>query len=112
MFHPKWFNSEHDVKVGVILFLKNEGSLNNTYQYGTIKDVEFSKDGKIRRVTIKSQLENTNQETQRAVRNIVMIHPVDETCIKNLAKWRRKRLWCIVYHQDLDFSQLVRGSLV
>ena len=84
MFHPKWFNSERDVKVGdVILFLKNEGSLNNTYQYGMIKDVEFSKDDKIRRVTIKyrNTNENTNRETRRAVRNIVMIHPVDETCI-------------------------------
>ena len=41
-------NSERDVKVDdVILFLKNEGSLNNTYQYGIIKDVEFSKDDKI-----------------------------------------------------------------
>ena len=84
MFHPKWFNSERDVKVGdVILFLKNEGNLNNTYQYGMIKDVEFSKDDKIRRVTIKyrNTNENTNRETRRAVRNIVMIHPVDETCI-------------------------------
>ena len=80
MFHPKWFNGERDVKVGdVILFLKNEGSLNNTYQYGMIKDVEFSKDDKIRRATIKYR--NTNRETRRAGRNIVMIHPVDETCI-------------------------------
>ena len=84
MFHPKWFNSERDVKVGdVILFLKNEGSLNNTYQYGMIKDVEFSKDDKIRKVTIKypNINENTNRETRRTVQNIVMIHPVDETCI-------------------------------
>ena len=99
MFHPKWFNSERDVKVvDVILFLKNEESLNNTYQYGMIKDGEFSKDDKIRRVKIKYQNtnENTNRETRRAV----------------TAKWRRKRLWCIVYHQDVDFSQLVRGSVV
>ena len=84
MFHPKWFNSERDVIVGdVIFFLKNEGSLNNTYQYGMIKDVEFSKDDKIRRVTVKywNSNENTNPETRRAVRNIVIIYPVDETCI-------------------------------
>ena len=84
MFHPKWFNSERDVKTGdVILFLKNDGSFNNTYHYGMIKDVEHSKDDKIRRVTIKYRNfnEDTNRETRRAVRNIVMIHPVDETCI-------------------------------
>ena len=45
-----------------------------------IKDVEFSK---IRRVTIKywNTNKNMNRETRLAVRNIVMIHPVDETFI-------------------------------
>ena len=34
MEQPKWFRSDRDVKIcDVVLFTKNEGSVENTYQY-------------------------------------------------------------------------------
>ena len=80
MEQPKWFKSERDVKIGdVVLFLKNEGFTNN-YQYGMIHGVQRSEDGLIRKVIVKYR--NANEETDRftwrAVRSLVLIHPIDE----------------------------------
>ena len=37
MHHPKWFQTDRDVKVGdVVLFSKQENQLSSTYQYGMI----------------------------------------------------------------------------
>ena len=84
MHQPKWFDNERDVKEGdVILFLKNDGALKSTYQFGKIKEIERSQDNRIRKVTItyRNHNESINRETRRGVRHIVMIHPVDETSI-------------------------------
>ena len=81
MHQPKWFRTEYDMKVGdIVLFLKKEGLLNSTYQYGMVKDVEVSKDGKIRTVILKyrNHQESVDRETRRAVRQLVVIHRVEE----------------------------------
>ena len=81
MYQPKWFNSERDVKVGdVVLFLKQEGSLCGTYQYGIISTINRGTDGNIRKVNVRyrNHNENIDRETSRAVRQLIMIHPIDE----------------------------------
>ena len=84
MHQPKWFDNERDVKEGdVILFLKNDGALKSTCQFGKIKEIKQSPDNRIRKVTIiyRNHIESINRETRRGVRHIVMIHPVEETSI-------------------------------
>ena len=67
----------------IIFFLKNDGALASTYQFGKIKEIERSQDNRIRKVTItyRNHNESINRETRRGVRHIVMIHPLDETSI-------------------------------
>ena len=81
MNQPKWFRTDYDIKVGdIVLFLKKEGLLNSTYQYGMVKSVEVGKDEKIRTVILKyrNHHEAVDRETRRAVRQLVVIHKVDE----------------------------------
>ena len=48
MEQPKWFCSDRDVKIcDVVLFMKNEGTVVNTYQYGMVHETELSRDGMI-----------------------------------------------------------------
>ena len=79
MDQPKWFNSDRDVKVGdIVLFRKNDKDYSGTYQYGIIK-LSTSKDGKIRMVTVEyKNHESTKRVTNRGIRDLIMIHPVDE----------------------------------
>ena len=84
MHQPKWWDNEREIKEDdIVLFLKNEGALKNTYQYGKIKAIERSQDNKIRKViiTYRNHNESVNRETRRGVRQIVTIHPVDKTNI-------------------------------
>ena len=81
MEQPKWFHSDRDVKIcDVILFTKNEGSVVNTYQYGMVHETELSRDGLIQKVIIKykNSSENIDHFTTRAVRDLVLIYPVEE----------------------------------
>ena len=81
---PKWFGNERDVKEGdAILFLKNDGALKSTYQFGKIKEIERSQDNRIWKVTItyRNHNESINRETRWGVRHVVMIHHVDGTSI-------------------------------
>ena len=81
MVQPKWYLDDRDVKVGdVIIFLKHESTLSNTYQYGMVKEIFTGTDGKIRKVNVKyrNYNENVDRVTTRSVRNLVLIHPVDE----------------------------------
>jgi len=78
---PKWFRNDVDIKIGdVVLFLKNDSILSSIYQYGLVKDVKPGHDGKLRKATItyRNHNESVNRETFRAVRNLVVIHHVDE----------------------------------
>ena len=81
MIQPKWFRSDTDIKVGdIVLFLKKEGELNNRYQYGKVTETKISRDGKIRSVSVtyRNYNENTDRVTGCAVRELVVIHGVDE----------------------------------
>ena len=78
---PKWFDSDQDVQVGdVVLFLKKEKEFAGNYQYGIVKSVEPSRDSKIRKVIVEyvNNSETVRRETRRSVRELVVIHPVDE----------------------------------
>ena len=84
LHRPKWFRNDYDVKPGdIVLFLKHESSLCSMYQYGKVKCVERSDDGRIRKVLVqyRNHNENVDRETYRATRGLVMIHPVDELSI-------------------------------
>ena len=81
MFQPKWFRSDRDIKMGdIVLFLKSEKEFEQLYQYGIVCDLKVSRDLKIRQVEIEYQNvnEGTKRRTSRGVREIVVIHPVDE----------------------------------
>ena len=48
MIQPKWFDSDRDVQVGdIVLFLKKEGELNSTYQYGRISEAVKGRDNRV-----------------------------------------------------------------
>ena len=81
MFHPKWFNTDKDPKIGdVVLFLKSEREFDRQYQYGIISDVKKSRDGRIRTLEVEYQnsSEKVKRSTTRATRDIVVIHPVGD----------------------------------
>ena len=62
------------------MFLKSDSSYSSTYQYGIVENVHLSKDGKIRKVDIRyrNSNETTNRFTTRAVRQLVIVHHVNE----------------------------------
>ena len=81
MDQPKWFDSSRDSNVGdVVLFLKSDKEFDRQYQYGVIKDRKISRDGKIREIEIEYQNSNESvkRTTRRGVRDVVLVHPVDE----------------------------------
>ena len=55
-------------------------SSQNIYQYGIVKSVDVGNDGLIRTALIEFQnhSENVKRTTTRGVREVVVIHPVDE----------------------------------
>ena len=76
---PKWFQSDEDVSEGdVVLFSKLE-KFEDLYQYGMITSVSIGKDGHIRTIEIEHQNNNeAKMHTKRWVRDIDVIHPIDE----------------------------------
>ena len=81
MNQPKWYNSDRDLKPGdIVLFLKNEKELCNDYQYGKVQSTKQSSDGKIRsaEVLYRNSNEMIDRTTNRATRQLVRIHSVDE----------------------------------
>ena len=80
-YQPKWFDSDRDIMVGdIVLFLKNDSPINSTYQYGIIRDLFPGRDSKVRKVKVayKNHNESVFRETNRAVRELIVIHQVDE----------------------------------
>ena len=56
MNHPKWFSTAHYIKIcDVVLFLKQDGVLSNSYQYDRVNKIVPSKDGVIRKVIVRSR---------------------------------------------------------
>ena len=78
---PKWFENDRNLSEGdIVLFLKSEKEFQNIYQYGIVKSVDVGNDGLIRTALIEFQnhSENVKRTTTRGVREVVVIHPVDE----------------------------------
>ena len=81
MPQPKWFTSSADIHVGdVILFLKSDKEFEKLYQYSIIQNLKHGMDGLVREVVVEYQNynENVKRLTTRGVRELVVIHPVDE----------------------------------
>ena len=81
MDQPKWFTTDEINKGDIVLFLKNESKLSNTYQFGIVDNVQpTGSDGIVRKVDVKYQNsnENTFRVTKRAVRSLVKIKSIDE----------------------------------
>ena len=77
----KWHTSDKPVNVGdVVLFLKSDREFDLQYQYGIVSEIKPSKDGHIRRVVVQYQNQNetTKRTTERGVRDLVIISPVEE----------------------------------
>ena len=86
MMQPKWYKSDEDIQIGdVVLFLKNDSTLKSSYQYGIVQSIQVSSDQKIRKVEVKYKNNNENKfrSTFRAVRELVVIHHVDEIGLAN-----------------------------
>ena len=80
---PKWYKTEHHLKVGdVVLFTKDECN-SPTYQYGIVSKAQPGKDGLIRKAIVRyrNASENVDRETNRAVRTLIVIHKVDEVSL-------------------------------
>ena len=78
---PKWFNSDSDIQVGdVVLFLKKDKEFAGNYQYGIVQELKVSKDYRIREVVVEYVNHNQadRKQTRRSVRELVVIHPVEE----------------------------------
>ena len=78
---PKWFTTERNLSEGdVVLFLKSEQEFDRQYQYGIVSSTVVSRDGLVRVAEIKYQNcgENVKRTTKRGVRDLVVIHPIDE----------------------------------
>ena len=78
---PKWFTSDRNVTVGdIVIFKKSEKEFDKTYQYGIVTKTFESRDGLVRSVEVQYQNsnENTKRFTKRGVRDIIVVHPVDE----------------------------------
>jgi hypothetical protein len=77
----------------IVLFKKQDSVLCKTNQYGMVKEVQRGSDSRVRRVIVKYQNgnEKVDRETTRAVRQLTMIHPVDETSLyEDLQQLRHK----------------------
>ena len=78
---PKWFVTNRNISVGdVVLISKSDKEFEHLYQYGRVSQVFPGKDGRIRSVEVEYQNNNekTKRTTKRGVRELVIIHHVDE----------------------------------
>ena len=98
MFKPKWFKTDRDLLEGdLVYFVKRDGALENKWTIGMVESVDRGRDGVIRKATIKYC--NSNEQklshekgernkdstfpryTERAVRKLVKIFSLEETCL-------------------------------
>ena len=78
---PIWHKTELHIAVGdVVLFLKSEKEFDLQYQYGMVSKVYEGRDSIIRKVDVEYQNDNEGikRSTQRGVRDLVIIHSVEE----------------------------------
>ena len=81
MNKSKWFSSDRKLMVGdVVFFMKTETEYANQYKYGLVKSIKVSRDNEVRRVMVEYQNHNENVKrvTDRSVRDLILICPVDQ----------------------------------
>ena len=81
MNHTKGISTNLDIKIcNVVIFLKQDLILSNSYQYSIVNKIVPSKDGVIRKgiVWYKNNQENVDRYAIRAVRDLVLTHPIDK----------------------------------
>ena len=81
---PKWFKVDKDLKEkDMVYFRKHENDLEANWSVGQVDQVIRSKDGFIRRAVIKyfNPGDDRPQFTDRAVRKLVKLWSVDDSCI-------------------------------
>ena len=86
---PKWFSTNHDIKIcDVVLFLKQDGVLSESYQYGMVNEIPPSKDGIICKVIVRyrNHQEDVDRYTIRSARDLVLIHPFELNLMEKLGK--------------------------
>ena len=79
--HSEWFSLDHDIKIrGVALFLKHDGVLSSSCQYGMVNEIVPSKYVVICKVIVRyrNHQENVDRYTIRSIRDLMLIHPIDE----------------------------------
>ena len=95
---PKWFRTTKDVKVNdCVLFRKSEGKLDGAWQLGTIEEIVTSKDGIIRRVTVRycNASEDQPRFTDRSIRSLVKLFNVEDGGWReDMEKIRKKLAVC------------------
>ena len=77
----KWHKTDQPINVGdIVLFLKSEREYDLQYQYGIVNNISKGRDGLIRKVIVQYQNHNENvkRSTERGVRELVVVSPVDE----------------------------------
>ena len=83
VFYRSWHKS-----CDVVLFLKEDGVLSESYQYGMVNEIVPSKDGIIRKVIVRyrNHQEDVDWYTIRSVRDLVLIHPIELNLMEKLGK--------------------------
>ena len=82
LFKPKWFKDDTDLKIGdLVYFQRSESELGNgTWSFGMISAIDRSRDGLIRKVTVKyrNALELEDRETFRSARKLCKLWSEDD----------------------------------
>ena len=90
MKRTKWHKSDDNTCVGdVVLFFKSDKEFERKYQYGIVKEVSVNKLGQVGKVIAEYQNHNEGfkHTTPRGIRDLVVVHLVDELSInKELSK--------------------------
>ena len=84
MSQPKWFKVDKDLKEkDLVYFRKHENDLEANWSVGQVDQVIRSKDGFIRRAVVKyfNPGDDRPQFTDRAVRKLVKLWSLDDSCI-------------------------------
>ena len=67
----------------MVLFSKSDKEFEHLYQYGLVTTLHTSNDGLVRsvEVTYQNHTESVKRVTTRGVRELIVIHPVDQVGI-------------------------------
>ena len=104
LFRPKWFKEESDLKIGdLVYFRKSETEIGASWILGMIGDVERSRDGIIRKVTIKYRNANESRDrsTYRSVRNLCKIWSEDDWNMQDDLAELARRLKTLDGYEDV-----------